>query len=277
MAPTDCRNRQAGSESLYPRGTYPGIFGKVAVITGGGSGIGLAMAEAFARNGSRVMLIDINEQAMAAARQAIEQATPAAEVVTYCASVTDDTAVEAAFVYCESQFGSVDILLNNAGISINKPSIELTTEEWRRGIDVDLNSVFICAQAAARRMVNNGGGVIINTASMFGVASAPERAAYCAAKAGVVSLTKTLAAEWACHGIRVNAIGPGYVRTALVEGLIKSGRLDVNALNRRTPAGRLAEPEEMAEIVLFLASDNASFITGHTLIADGGWTANGYM
>jgi NAD(P)-dependent dehydrogenase (short-subunit alcohol dehydrogenase family) len=112
---------------------------------------------------------------------------------------------------------------------------------------------------------------------MFGIVSAPERAAYCAAKAGVVSLTKTLAVEWASYGIRVNAIGPGYVRTALVEGLIKSGRLDVHSLNKRTPAGRLGEPEEMAEIVMFLASDSAAFITGHTLIADGGWTANGYM
>ena len=235
------------------------------------------MAKGFARNGARIVLIDINEQALAAAKNAIEQTTITAEVGTYCASVIDAAAVEKAFSYCDSYFGSVDILLNNAGISINKPSLELTIEEWRRGIDVDLNSVFICAQAAARRMVNYGGGVIINTASMFGIASAPERAAYCAAKAGVVSLTKTLAVEWASYGIRVNAIGPGYVRTALVDGLIKSGRLDVHSLNRRTPVGRLAEPEEIAEIVLFLASENAAFITGHILIADGGWTANGYM
>ena len=277
MITSVCSHQQAGAESFSQCASYPGISGKVTVITGGGSGIGFAMAKGFARNGARIVLIDINEQALAAAKNAIEQTTITAEVGTYCASVIDAAAVEKAFSYCDSYFGSVDILLNNAGISINKPSLELTIEEWRRGIDVDLNSVFICAQAAARRMVNYGGGVIINTASMFGIASAPERAAYCAAKAGVVSLTKTLAVEWASYGIRVNAIGPGYVRTALVDGLIKSGRLDVHSLNRRTPVGRLAEPEEIAEIVLFLASENAAFITGHILIADGGWTANGYM
>ena len=185
--------------------------------------------------------------------------------------------MEEVFSQCVQRFGRIDILLNNAGVSVNKPSLELTVDEWRRGIDINLNGSFICAQAAARRMVEQSSGVIVNIASMYGVVAAPQRAAYCASKAGVVALTKTLAVEWAAYGIRVNAIGPGYTLTALVEELGKDGRLDLDALRRRTPLGRLGTPEEIAQLALFLASDRAAFVTGHTLVADGGWTANGYL
>jgi NAD(P)-dependent dehydrogenase (short-subunit alcohol dehydrogenase family) len=266
-----------GQHPVFQGGSYPGIAGKVVVITGGGNGIGLSMAEAFAGHGARLMLIDINEQAMVKARQALEQTHVDIEVAICLASVTDDVAVEAAFAQCETRFGRVDILLNNAGISTNKASLDLTPDEWRRSVDINLNGVFVCAQAAARRMVKQKSGVIINTASMWGVSSAPQRAAYCGAKAGVVSLTKSLAVEWAPYGIRMNAVGPGYTRTPLMEELARNGRLDMEALRKRTPLGRFGEPEEMAELALFLASDCAVFITGHTLIADGGWTANGYM
>lgn len=256
---------------------YPEIKGKVVIVTGGANGIGLAMAKTFARNDAHIMLLDINEDALEKAAVSLTQGGEVPFVDTFQASVDDEEAVERAFSFCLERFGQIDILLNNAGISVNKPSLELSAEEWRRGIAINLNGVFFCAQAAAKRMIQQKGGVIINTASMYGLVSAPERAAYCAAKAGVVSLTKTLAVEWASYGIRVNAIGPGYTLTPLVEELGQKGRLDLESLCRKTPLGRLGTPEEMAKLALFLASDTAGFVTGHTLVADGGWTANGYL
>ena len=133
------------------------------------------------------------------------------------------------------------------------------------------------ASAAARIMIPQGGGSIVNTTSMYGVAAAPGRASYCASKAGVVGLTKVLAIEWAASAVRVNAIGPGYVRTALTEQAEAEGKLDFNALVRRVPVGRLATPAEIADIALFLASDAAAYITGQTLVADGGWTSYSYL
>lgn len=256
---------------------YPDLAQKVVVVTGGASGIGFAMVEAFVRNGAHVMIIDIDEGAMATARQTLEQTEPEASIETFLASVMEEDAIVAAFSRCVERFGRIDILLNNAGISINQPSLKLPVDSWRRGIDINLTGVFICAQAAGQHMTAQKGGVIINMASMYGVVAAPHRAAYCASKAGVVALTKTLAVEWAPLGIRVNAIGPGYILTPLVEELGQKGRLDLDALRQHTPQGRLGTPEEVARLALFLASENAAFVTGHTLVADGGWSANGYL
>ena len=191
----------------------------------------------------------------------------------------DFASVEAVLQACaatEERFGRIDILLNNAGISMNKPSLELTPAEWRRAIDIDLSGVFYCAQAAGRRMARQGGGVILSTASIWGLSSAANRLAYCAAKAGVVSLTKCLAAEWAQHCIRVNAICPGYTHTSLMDELMERGAINGAELCGKTPINRLGRPEEMAEAALYLASDASAFITGHALVSDGGWLANGY-
>ena len=257
-------------------GSYPGIAGKVVVITGSGSGIGLAMAKAFARCGARLMLIDINNEALKREKTTLESSHPGVEIEIVCGSTTDEILVEEAMQRAHARFGAIDVLLNNAGIAMNKPSIELPVEEWRRAIDINLTGVFICAQAAGRRMIEQRCGVILNTASMFGVVSAPDRAAYCASKAGVVSLTKVLAVEWAQYGIRVNALAPGYIRTALMDELIEAGRIDVNHLVKQTPMGRLGDPDEIAELALFLASDSSAFITGQAIVADGGWVADGY-
>lgn len=269
-------NQECPTPPSYEPSVYAGINGKVVVVTGGGSGIGLALAEGFARNGARLLLIDINEQALLTAKQDLQKTWPHAQVEIHVASVTDDVAIDSAFAQCKEHFGSVDILLNNAGVSINKPSLDITPTEWRRGIDINLNSVFLCAQAAARHMVKQQSGVIISTSSMWGVSHSAERTAYCSTKAAVVSMTKCLAVEWAKHGIRVNAIGPGYTRTPLVEELSRAGRLDIEGLLERTPLRRLGEPGEMAELALFLASSSASFITGQIFVSDGGWTADGF-
>ncbi|CAM3425266.1 Short-chain alcohol dehydrogenase like protein [Bordetella sputigena] len=256
---------------------YADLRGKVVVCTGAANGIGRAMLDAFARHECRLALLDMDAEGLAAAQAQLSDRYPDVQTLCLQASVRDDAAVEQAYADARSRFGRVDITLNNAGISMNKPALELTGEEWRRAIDIDLSGVFYCCQSAGRIMAAQGGGIIINTASMYGVVAAPERAAYCAAKAGVIALTKSLAVEWASAGIRVNALCPGYIRTALVDGLIARGALDADRIAARVPLGRLGTPGEMAEVALFLASDAARYTTGHALLSDGGWTANGYL
>ncbi|MCY1302729.1 NAD-dependent glycerol dehydrogenase [compost metagenome] len=247
-------------------------------VTGAASGIGLAMAKAFAACGARLALFDINAGALEQVCAELAEAHPALQWEAIAGSITDPQLVEDAMQRTVARFGRIDVLLNNAGIAMNRPTLELSAEDWRRAIDINLNGVFYCAQAAGRQMVaQGGGGVILNTASMYGLSAAPERAAYCGSKAAVVMLTKVLAIEWAKAGVRVNAIAPGYVQTALVDQLVRDGRMDLDALTARTPAGRLAQPEEIAGVALFLAADAAAFINGQTLVADGGWTAYGYI
>lgn len=264
-------------QALAKQTHYKELAGKVVFITGGGSGIGLSMARAFAANGARLALLDINPAALDAAKAQLTQEHGAAEVTLHTASITDDIAVEAAVAAAQEHYGRIDILLNNAGISMNKPTLELAAGDWRRAIDINLNGVFYCAQSAARRMVAQGGGIILNTASMYGVVAAPQRAAYCASKAAVVMLTKVMAVEWAGAGVRVNALAPGYIHTALVDELVRDGRMDLDALVKRTPAGRLGQAGEIAALALFLASDGASFINGQAIVADGGWSAYSYI
>ena len=254
---------------------YPGVAGKIVFNTGAASGIGLAMAHAFASQGAHLMLLDLDETGLMRAKSELLTAYPGLRVETCVASITDPSAVDVAMQKTLESFGRIDVLLNNAGISMNKPSLDVTPEEWRRTIDIDLSGIFFCCQSAARRMIPQGGGVILATASMWGLASSARRTAYCAAKAGVVSLCKSLAVEWAEHAIRVNAICPGYIQTALVSDLVGRGVLDEQALNKRTPLGRLGTPEEVAQTALYLASDLAAFVTGHAMVLDGGWTANG--
>lgn len=256
---------------------FEGLAGKVVFITGAGSGLGRAMAHAFGASHSRLVLFDRDAPAMETVRNEIAAVNPGLEIRCRQGLVNDEAAVEQAFAETAAAWGGVDVLLNNAGISMNCPTLELSGDQWRKTMDVNLNGVFYCARAAGRLMTARGRGVIINTASMYGVVAAPNRAAYCASKAAVAMLTKTLAVEWGPLGVRVNAIAPGYVRTALVDDLVAQGRMDLNALTGRTPLGRLGTPEEIAALVLFLASDNAAFINGHVAVADGGWSAYGYI
>ncbi|OTG88289.1 short-chain dehydrogenase [Acinetobacter sp. ANC 4558] len=260
-------------ENIQSKTQYSGIAGKTVVVTGAAAGIGFSLSKAFAEQGAKVFMIDLNETALTEATDALK----AYQVCGYAANVTDDEAVRAAFERCKNHFGLVDVLFNNAGISLNKPSLEISMAEWRRCVDINLSSLFLCSQEAAKQMQLHGRGAIINTASIWGLNTSAERTAYCTTKAGVVAMTKCLAAEWGAFGIRVLAIGPGYTRTALVEKLQQQNTLDVADLERRTPLNRLAEPEEIAELGLFLASDAAKFMTGQTYLIDGGWDANGFQ
>ncbi|MFD0860437.1 SDR family NAD(P)-dependent oxidoreductase [Roseovarius aquimarinus] len=256
--------------------TYPGLAGRAVLNTGGARGIGYAMARAFARHGAYLMLMDRDADALAGAAATLRADFPDARIAVHAGSVTEEADVAAACDACAESFGSLDILLTNAGISMNRPSLDLSPADWRRAIDVNLTGTFLCAQAAARHMKAQGGGVILNTASMWGLSASANRAAYCASKAGVISLTEVLADEWAAHGIRVNAICPGYIRTALTDELIADGKLDLAAIEARTPQGRMGTPEEVAEMAVYLASDAAVFITGHAHLADGGFRARGF-
>jgi NAD(P)-dependent dehydrogenase (short-subunit alcohol dehydrogenase family) len=252
---------------------YPELAGRVVVVTGGASGIGLATARAFATCGSRVALVDLDGARLEQA--AAELSAAGAEALPVQASVTDPEAVERAFSTVDTRLGPVDVLFGSAGISMNRPALELSFADWQRAVDVNLTGAFLCTQAAGRRMVPRRKGCILNVASMYGVVAARNRVAYCATKAAVVHLTRALAVEWGPLGLRVNALAPGYVRTGLVDELVRDGRLDPAALEERTPARRLATPEEIARLALFVASDDASFVNGQSLVVDGGWTAQG--
>ncbi len=256
---------------------HPELRGQTVVITGGAKGIGYSTALAFARQGARVALLDMDAAALEAAVAGLAATAPGAQAMAVQASVTDADAVERAFAQVAETWGGIDVLVNNAGISANKPTLEVTVDEWRRAVDINLTGVFLCAQAAGRRMVPAGSGSIINLASMYGVVAAPDRAAYCATKGAVVLLTETLAVEWGPAGVRVNALAPGYVETDLVRDLAARGRLDPERLKQRTPLRRMAQPAEMADLAVFLASRQAAYITGHTLVADGGWSRYSYL
>lgn len=235
------------------------------LVTGGADGIGRAIAEAFAALGDRVLIVDRDGgRAEATATEVGAEA--------HACDVTDADAVAALAL----AVGRIDVLVNNAGIGDSHlPTLEQEADRFRKVLDVNLTGSFLTAQAIGRGMVGAGGGAIVNLASIAGITGLPRRNAYGAAKAGVVALTRNLACEWAGSGVRVNAVAPAYVDTALVRAIADSGRMDLKAVRRRTPMGRLIKAQEVAAAVVFLASDAASAITGVTLPVDGGWSAFG--
>ncbi len=233
-------------------------------ITGGGAGIGRATADAFAACGARLCILD---------RDAVNDA-PADWLLRRGSAASGDD-IEAALAAMDSAWGGVDVAFANAGMSMNKPTLELTEAEWRAAMELNLTGVFLTAQAAGRRMVAAGSGLILMTSSIYGLVGAPVRAAYTSTKAAVANLTRSLADEWGPHGVRVNALAPGYTETAMVRELVEDGRLDVTALVGRAPLRRLVQPREVAAAACFLASPAASAITGVVLPVDAGWTANG--
>lgn len=243
------------------------ITGRSALVTGGAKGIGRACAEALAAAGAKVIIADMDVAAGAKTAKDLD-----GEFVRL--NVTDRAQVEKVAADIAARFGALDILINNAGIVQNGPSESVAAEDWRRVIDVNLNGVFYCAQSFGRDMVSAGKGSIVSISSICGsVTVFPQpQAAYNASKAAVNLLTKSLAVEWAQKGVRVNAVAPGYTATELT--LAGRSRPEwYNTWMQMTPMGRLGEPREVANAVLFLASDAASYITGTVLMVDGGYTA----
>ncbi|HMI70602.1 MAG TPA: SDR family NAD(P)-dependent oxidoreductase [Solirubrobacteraceae bacterium] len=250
--------------------------GRVAVVTGAGRGLGAAIAEELAARGATVMVADVDrELATATAEQIASTGEPLRRASSAACDVSDPAAVAALFDAVVAEHGRIDVLVNNAGVGAVAPSEELSLEVWSRTLAVNLTGTFLCAQAAVRHMLPAGRGVIVNVGSVFAATGMPMRAAYAASKHGVVGLTKVLGTEWATRGIRVVAVDPAYVRTALDDADQRAGGYTAEDIERRTPMGRYAEPAEIARVVAFLASDDASFITGSEVAVDGGWLAYG--
>ena len=257
---------------MSEEGTLP-LAGRVAIVTGSSSGIGRAVAAELAGRGMTVVVTSRSQERARATAAEIEQAGGAALGVAV--ELTDDGG-PAALVDCTLQaFGRVDVLVNNAGAGQVGASETLALEDWQRIIDLDLTAPFRCAQAAARPMLAAGRGVIVNVSSITGHIGLARRAAYSAAKHGLEGLTKTLGVEWARRGVRVMSVAPAYVDTELLAGTSKAGGFTLDDVARRTPMGRLGEAREVARVVAFLASDEASFLTGSSVRVDGGWLADG--
>ena len=250
---------------------YAELEGRVALITGGASGLGLATARSLAREGVRVVLADLD--AAAAARCAADLGPAHLGLGCDVSRQEDvDRTVSAATVHG----GRLDILVNSAGIADTfRPTIEQNAAEFRRLFDIHLTGTFMMCKAAAPAMIGQGRGSIVNLSSIAGVLGLARRNAYSAAKAGISMMTRTLGCEWAASGVRVNAIAPGYILTPFAQKLIDEGKLDADVIRRRTPAGRLGKDQDIANAMMFLASDQSAFITGVTLQVDGGYMAWG--
>lgn len=247
---------------------------KVIVVTGGAGGIGAETGARLARAGAAVVIADWNETAAEA--QATKIVAEGGRALAAACDITDAGQCEQVAQAAVEAFGGIGGVVNCAGISRPHDSISLPPEDWARMVDVQLNGAFYMAQACAKRMWEDGGAIVFIT-STNAEAAFPRRAAYCAAKAGVAMLTKVLAIEWAGRGIRVNAVGPAYVNTEMTQRNIAAGNANEAQIRARIPLGRLAEPADVAGAVSFLLSDEASFITGHSLYVDGGWLAYGYF
>jgi 3-oxoacyl-[acyl-carrier protein] reductase len=247
--------------------------GQVAIVTGAGHGIGSGIARRLVEEQAHVVVSDIDADAAARAADAFTSAGGSALAVK--ADVTSRVDVQQLVTQTIDRFGRLDILINNAGVGLNKPFLETTLDDWQRVLAINLTGTFLCSQAAARVMVKRGRGCIVNIASISGQRGAQGRCAYGASKAGVIQLTKVLAVELAPHGIRVNAVAPGPVATEMTS--VTHSAAVTSSYHQRIPLRRYCRREEIAAAVVFLASEESSFVTGHTLNVDGGFYAAGLM
>lgn len=243
---------------------YPELQGKRVVVTGGASGIGLATAMRFAGEGSEVVVFDINREALGD----VISRNPGIEGITV--DVSKPGEVRRGFEEVDAMMGGLDVLVSNAGISVRRPYLEIDYEQWSQVMRTNLDGMFLCTQEAIRRMQGQKAGVVLLTASTNGLEGHPLYADYNASKAGVILLTRTLALEFA-PWLRVNAVSPGYVLTPMQKAEYTPDML--REVNRGIPMGRHADPEEVAALFAFLASDDAAYITGQSIAVDGGETA----
>lgn len=245
--------------------------GATVVVTGGGRGLGFGMARRFAVAGAHVVIAEIDRAAGTSSASALR--TEGLAAVFEPLDVRDPEQGPVLVEKLVADRGAIDIWVNNAGVEYNGPAETLSRRDWNETLNVMVSGTFFCAQAVARHMLARGKGVIINVASVNAFTAIEGRVAYCTAKAAIVMLTQALGVEWAKRGVRVVGIAPGVVRTELVERIIREGWASEQLYERRTPMHRLGRVDEIADAVLFLASDRAKYITAETLRIDGGWVA----
>ena len=245
------------------------LSGRVALVTGAARGLGLAYAEGLAAAGAHVVINDLHAECVEAAVGKLQ-----AHGWRACGKafdIADETAVARAFADLDAERIEIDILINNAGVQLRKPLVEISQEEWRKVIDINLNSAFVVGRQAARRMIARGrGGKIINIGSVNSQAARPSIAPYCSAKGGIVMLSRAMAAEWARHGIQINTIAPGYILTEMTQALAENPEFDawVKASN---PAQRWGKPEDLVGTAIYLASPASDYVQGQVIFVDGGW------
>ena len=249
------------------------LDGKVTLVTGGASGIGRTSALAFAREGAKVVVSDLNQQGGEEIVRVIEDS--GGEALFVPADVSNSSQVRTLVETTISRYGRLDCAFNNAGITVTRrtPMVDLTEEEWDRLMGINLKGVWLCLKYEIPEMVKQGGGAIVNTSSTAGLVGSRGLASYVASKHGVAGLTKAAALEHSQDGIRVNAVCPGPIRTPLTEGVMAANEGAEARYTSRAPLGRMGLPEEVAEAVVWLCSDAASFVTGHTMTVDGGVVA----
>jgi NAD(P)-dependent dehydrogenase (short-subunit alcohol dehydrogenase family) len=251
------------------------LAGKVAVVTGAAQGIGAACAQALARAGATVVVADLDGETAQQTAAAIAAAT-GAPVTAQTADIADPVRCCALIDDAVERYGGVSILVNCAAVVAMKPALELTVDDWQRIFGVGVYGAFACAHAFAQQLIaRRSTGAIVNISSITAQQSAHGRTAYAASKAALDSMTRSLALEWAEHGIRVNAVAPSHTATDRLKQAIAAGKLEYDTIVQRIPMGRFADPSEIADAVVFLCSGQARFITGQVLAVDGGYTANG--
>lgn len=246
------------------------LTGRVALVTGAGRGLGRSMALALAAAGADVAGTARTESELISLQKEVEGLGRRAFSVT--ADATDEGSVEAAVASVIERLGRIDVLVNNAGINVRKPVLELAAAEFERVIATNLEGYFLYARAVGRHMVERGSGKVINISSIMGSVALPGQAAYASSKGGIEQLTRVMALEWAKAGVQVNSLGPTYFETELTRPLFDDPERNA-FISGRTPMGRWGQPHELAGAVIFLASAASDFITGQTLLVDGGWTA----
>lgn len=249
------------------------LKGKVSFITGAGSGIGRATALRFASEGSIVVIADRNLQAAEKTQQLVEQGSGIGQAIAV--DITQEQQVAEALAKTVDEFGRLDILYNNAGVSVLKPITETTEADWDFLFGVNLKGMFFGCKHAIPYMVQQGSGIIINTASELAIVGQPLYSAYCATKGGVLAFTRALSVEWVSKGIRVNAICPGPIKTPMLQAefnIAADPTAEETAAIQSIPVGRLGKPDDIARVALFLASDDAEFVHGAAIVADGGRT-----